>query len=202
MPVAGLVLAAGAGRRMGSPKALVRDPAGVPWVVRASRLLAEAGCSPVVVVIGAAADQVRAELTTEPVEVVEATDWSEGMGASLRAGLTALRDPHAAFDAAGDGEVVAVVVVPVDVPGLTVTAVRRVADGAEARVLARATYRGVPGHPVVIGRAHWDGVIEEARGDEGARGYLRAHDVVAVECADLGDGADVDTVDDLPPGHG
>lgn len=82
MPVAGLVLAAGAGRRMGTPKALVRDPAGVPWVVRASRVLADGGCTPVVVVIGAAADQVRAELTSEPVEVVEATDWSEGMGAS------------------------------------------------------------------------------------------------------------------------
>jgi nicotine blue oxidoreductase len=200
VPVVGLVLAAGAGRRMGTPKALVRDPAGVPWVVRASRVLADGGCTPVVVVIGAAADQVRAELTSEPVEVVEATDWSEGMGASLRAGLTALRDLPTA--AAGGGEVMGVVVVPVDLPGLTAAAVRRVADGAGARVLARATYRGVPGHPVVIGRAHWDGVIASARGDEGARGYLRAHDVVAVECADLGDGADVDTVGDLPPGHG
>lgn len=195
-PAAGLVLAAGGGRRMGTPKALVRDPAGVPWVVRVARLLTASGCSPVVVVIGAAADQVRAELTTEPVEVVEATDWIEGMGASLRAGLTALRDlPTAASP-------VAVVVVPVDVPGLTADAMRRVADGAEARALVRATYDGAPGHPVVIGRAHWDGVIASARGDEGARGYLREHEVVMVECSDLADGADVDTVEDLPPGHG
>ena len=94
--MAGLVLAAGAGRRFGTPKALVRDPAGVSWVVRTSRLLTEAGCAQVVVVIGAAADQVRAELTGEPVQVVEATNWTEGMGASLRAGLTALRSPAAA----------------------------------------------------------------------------------------------------------
>lgn len=176
---------------MGTPKALIRDADGVPWVVRTSRLLTEAGCSPVVVVVGASADQVRAELSDEPGEVVEATDWDEGMGASLRAGLSST-----------DTLSEAVVVVTVDVPGLTAAAVRRVADRGGEDALVRATYRGVPGHPVVIGRAHWDGVIASARGDEGARGYMREHQVVLVECADLGDGADVDTVGELPPGHG
>ena len=191
MKIAGLVLAAGAGRRMGTPKALVHDADGVTWVVRTSRLLDEAGCSPVVVVVGASADQVRAELSGELVEVVEATDWDEGMGASLRTGL---RSTGTLSEA--------VVVVTVDVPGLTVAAVRRVADRAGVDALVRATYDGVPGHPVVIGRNHWDGVIASARGDEGARGYLREHEVVLVECADVGDGADVDTVGELPPGHG
>ena len=191
MKIAGLVLAAGAGRRMGTPKALIRDADGVTWAARTARLLTEAGCSPVVVVIGAAAVQVRAELSDEPVEVVEAADWDEGMGASLRSGL---RSTNRLSEA--------VVVVTVDVPGLTATAVRRVADGAGADALVRATYDGVPGHPVVIGRDHWDGVIASARGDEGARGYLREHEVVLVECADVGDGADVDTVGELPPGHG
>jgi nicotine blue oxidoreductase len=55
---------------------------------------------------------------------------------------------------------------------------------------------------VLIGRAHWDGVIASARGDEGARGYLREHEVILVECGDVGDGEDVDTVGELPPGHG
>jgi len=55
---------------------------------------------------------------------------------------------------------------------------------------------------VVIGREHWDGVIATATGDEGARGYLRGRSVVEVECSDLGDGADVDTVEELPAGHG
>ncbi|TDX02819.1 NTP transferase domain-containing protein [Kribbella sp. VKM Ac-2566] len=191
MKIAGLVLAAGAGRRMGTPKALVRDADGVTWVVRTSRLLTEAGCSPVVVVVGASADQVRGELSDEPVEVVEATDWDEGMGASLRAGLRST-------DTLSD----AVLVATVDVPGLTAAAVRRVANRVGEDALVRATYRGVPGHPVLIGRAHWDGVIASARGDEGARGYLREHEVVLVECGDVGDGEDVDTVGELPPGHG
>lgn len=176
---------------MGTPKALIHDADGVTWAARTARLLTEADCSPVVVVVGAAADQVRAELSDEPVEVVEATDWDEGMGASLRTGL---RSTSTLSEA--------VVVVPVDVPGLTSVVLRRVLDRAGADALVRATYDGVPGHPVVIGRDHWDGVIASARGDEGARGYLREHEVVLVECGDVGDGADVDTVGELPPGHG
>ena len=172
---------------MGGPKALVRDPAGVAWVVRTVRLLEAADCAPVLVVVGAAADQVRAELT-EPVEVVEATDWAEGMGASLRAGLRALpRDV--------DG----VVVVPVDVPGLTPDVVRRIA--ADRSGLARAVYGGLPGHPVLIAPEHWDGVIASARGDAGARVSRREHPVVEIECGDLADGADVDTADQLQNGH-
>jgi len=187
-----LVLAAGAGRRLGSPKALVRDPAGIPWVVRAARLLTAAGCSPVLVVVGAAADQVRAELITEPVEIVEATDWPEGMSASLRAGLTALSTPS---------DLGAVVVVPVDVPGLTEDAVARVMRAAGSEALVRATYQGKPGHPVLIGRAHWDGVIASAHGDEGARTYLREHGADTVECGDIANGTDSDTAEQLPPGH-
>ncbi|MFI5692968.1 NTP transferase domain-containing protein [Kribbella sp. NPDC051586] len=192
MKIAGLVLAAGAGRRMGTPKALIRDGDGVPWVVRTARVVAEAGCSPVVVVVGASADQVRAVVSDEPVEVVEATNWDEGMGAALRTGLTAV--------GAADAE--AVIVVPVDLPGLTSAAVRRVLERSSPDALARATYDGSPGHPVLIGRAHWDGVIASAHADAGAREYLRAHRVELVACDDVGDGADADTPDDLPKGHG
>lgn len=152
-----------------------------------------------VVVVGAAADQVRAELTTESVEVAEATNWPEGMSASLRTGLTTLTPPTAAPDL--KGEVEAVVVVPVDVPGLTEGAVVRVMRDAGARALVRATYEGRPGHPVLIGRAHWDGVIASARGDEGARTYLREHRADTIECGDIADGTDADTLHDLPPGH-
>lgn len=188
MKTAGLLLAAGAGRRLGTPKALIRDPAGMAWVVRASRLLTSAGCSPVVVVVGASAEQVTAELD-DSVQVVEATNWQEGMGASLRAGLKSLPDADA------------VLVVPVDVPGLTEEVLRRVLGHADSGALVRAVYNGSPGHPVVLGREHWGGVIASAVGDQGARAYLREHPPVEVECGDLADGLDVDTVDELPEGH-
>jgi nicotine blue oxidoreductase len=202
--IAGLLLAAGAGHRMGTPKALIRDPSGVPWVVRVSRLLASAGCSPVVVVIGASAEQVAAELSSEPVDLVEAPDWQEGMGASLRAGLTALQhlDTGPGRGASAQRtEPLAALVVPVDIPGLTADVLRRVSADVDRTALVRAVYHGAPGHPVVLGRDHWDGVIATAVGDQGARAYLKEHPPVEVECGDLADGADVDTVEDLPEGH-
>jgi len=190
--VAGLVLAAGAGRRMGGPKALIRNPDGTAWVVRAARALADGGCTPVLVVVGAAAEEVTAELSSGPFVVVGAPGWEEGMGASLRAGLNALGAHHATA---------AVLVAPVDVPGLTKDVVRRIAAGAGPESLVRAVYRGSPGHPVLLGRDHWAGVAGVATGDQGARAYFATHRPHEVECGDLADGADVDNPAQLPAGH-
>src|SRR5580765_2291291 len=159
---AGLLLAAGAGRRMGRPKALV-ELHGEPLVRRALRVLSDGGCSPLVVVLGAAAPDVRALLPPEALAVVE-PGWREGMGASLRAGLAAL--------ARLDPPPEAVLIHPVDLPGVTVAAVARLAALATPDALARAAYAGRPAHPVLIGRARWTAVSESATGDAGARGYL------------------------------
>src|SRR3954447_5096980 len=97
--VAGLVLAGGAGRRMGGPKALLVDDDGVPRLARTVDGLLEAGCGSVTVVLGAAAEQARPLLADRPAHVVVADDWAEGLGASLRRGLRALAAedaPHAA----------------------------------------------------------------------------------------------------------
>ena len=146
--IQGVLLAAGAGRRMGVPKALLRDAAGESWLFRSVEALREGGCEDVTVVLGAAADEALPLLDGAGVDVVVAADWDEGMGASLRAGLRSL-GPDA--DAA--------VVSLVDLPDVGPEVVRRVvaaADGAAS--LARAAYGGVPGHPVLIGRGHWAGV--------------------------------------------
>jgi CTP:molybdopterin cytidylyltransferase MocA len=188
----GLVLAAGEGRRMGAPKALLRDPSGTTWVTRVVRVLQEAGLHDVVVVVGAAADEVRGALLDEDVRVVHAPDWADGMGASLRAGLGHLAArPHTS----------AALVCLVDTPGLNADVVRRVAAHAGPDALVRATYDGAPGHPVLLGAGHFAEVAESVRGDRGARAYLDAHQAKPVECADLATGTDVDTAADLPPGH-
>ncbi|WP_182113216.1 MULTISPECIES: NTP transferase domain-containing protein [unclassified Actinotalea] len=174
--VAGLVLAAGAGRRYGRPKALVEG-----WLADRVHALAGAGCVPRLVVLGAGADEARG-LVPPGTEVLVAADWEGGMGASLRAGLRALADTPAA----------AVVVTLVDTPGLTSAAVRRLVALGGPTALAQATYDGVPGHPVLLGRDHWAGAGRSAEGDRGARAYLAAHAPVRVECGDVGDGVDVD----------
>lgn len=179
---AGLLLAAGEGRRLGMPKALV-EIGGVRLVDRGARMLREAGCAPVVVVTGAA-----------PVDVPGATvvhnpDWRTGMGSSLRTGLSALPP-----------ECPAVVVALVDQPNVTPAAVRRLveAHGSGAPV-AVATYGGKPRNPVLIAREHFAEVAAYAGGDVGAREFLRARPdlVTAVPCDDVADPRDIDTAEDL-----
>ena len=90
-----------------------------------------------------------------------------------------------------------VVLHAVDTPDVGADAVRRVLDAARSSVsgLARARYGDRPGHPVVIARRYWPDLLEELRGDEGARAFLVDRtDVVAVDCADLASGQDIDTV--------
>jgi CTP:molybdopterin cytidylyltransferase MocA len=184
--VAGLVLAAGAGRRYGGPKALVRYD-GRLLVERAVEVLRAAGCAPIAVVLGAAADRVAAEASLGGVTLVDNPDWSSGMGSSLRAGLAAL----AATDAP------ATVVQLVDTPGITPEAVRRLvafADRAALSVLAMAGYGERRGHPVLLGREHWSGIARLAVGDVGARPYLASHadSVHIVPCGDVADDTDMD----------
>ncbi|MFL6141363.1 MAG: NTP transferase domain-containing protein [Labedaea sp.] len=184
---AGLLLAAGGGRRYGMPKALVRHR-GQLFVERAASMLHDAGCAPVIVVLGAAADEVRSLATLPGSSLVDNPAWEDGMGSSVRAGLAALSTSDSA----------AVVVLPVDTPGVTAAAVRRLVALAGPDALARASYDGVPGHPVLIGRAHWAGVADLATGDAGAREYLKRHNAIDVPCADLASGVDVDRPEDLP----
>ena len=188
MTTAGLVLAAGEGRRFGGPKApYVLD--GERLVDRAVRVLREAGCDPVVVVLGAWVGDVPGAVA------VVNDDWSRGMGSSLRRGLEHLAAYDERARVASLAGVDRVLVSLVDLPGLTPAAVRRLwSTGADdpREVLASATYDGVRGHPVLLGRAHWDAVAATATGDRGARDYLAAHDVTLVEVGDLAAGDDLD----------
>jgi len=204
-PVAGIVLAAGGGTRFGRPKALVESAEGTSWLANAVRSLLGGGCSPVIVVLGAAADEAEALLERSfihsgSVHVVRAEDWQTGMAASLRRGLAAAsaldHEPESASDSAPD----AVAIVTVDVPSLGPAEVRRLIapepDAVGRETLRQASFSGRPGHPVVIGRDHWQALADSVTGDVGARPYLVAHGVRLVDCSDLGSGTDVDTPGD------
>ncbi|MEP7332441.1 MAG: nucleotidyltransferase family protein [Terracoccus sp.] len=204
--VRGLLLAAGAGRRMGAPKALVRVTADAPTLVeRGIAELLDGGCDGVTVVIGAAASEVHAIVATvgRDVDVIECTDWAVGMGASLRAGLMSLTTTTRE----GSAPVEAALVTLVDLPDVGADVVHRVltsfgtdagAPSSQWRAqLGRAAYAGVPGHPALIGRDHWVSVAATAVGDRGARDYYRSHVHELIECGDLATGSDVDTPGEL-----
>jgi CTP:molybdopterin cytidylyltransferase MocA len=189
--ICGVVLAAGAGRRAGGPKALRIDADGTSWLLRSIAALRNGGCDAMIVVLGCEAARAReliasSEFAADPVvTVVDAPDWQLGMGSSLRSGLLAAQpQPWRA-----------VLVHLVDLPDVTTGVVRRVIEQAPPGTasLARATYEGRPGHPVFIGRDHLESIMIELAGDSGARDYLAEHDVRGVECGDLASGQDHDT---------
>jgi nicotine blue oxidoreductase len=188
--VAGLLLAAGGGRRLGGrPKALL-EYRGRPLVEHAVRVLRAGGCARVHVVLGARADEVRARAALPDCVLVDNPDWEQGMGSSLSAGLGSL---------AGTGARAALVSL-VDQPGIGPRAVARVlAAFTSPESLVSAAYDGVRGHPVLLGAAHWAGVAATATGDRGARAYLGAHreTVALVECGDVAQAYDIDTAADL-----
>ncbi|MEV6165669.1 nucleotidyltransferase family protein [Streptomyces sp. NPDC052052] len=188
--VAGLLLAAGGGRRLGGrPKALL-EHRGRPLVEHAVRVLREGGCDRVHVVVGAAATEVRARADLAGCTVTVNPGWAEGMGSSLRAGLASL-------DGTGSD---AALVLLVDQPGIGAEAVARVRSAYRSRTsLVAASYHGERGHPVLFGADRWADIAAGAVGDRGARAYLRAHHdaITLVECSDAAQAYDIDRVEDL-----
>ena len=177
-PLVGVVLAAGAGRRYGGPKAFVRTPGGPTWLERACGVLLDGGCDAVVatVPVGGEVPSLDERVTLLPLR-------TSGQSESLAAAL----------DLAVARGASAVVVMLVDLPDVGASVVERVvAGGVGADSLVRAAYDGRPGHPVLIGSAHLAPLIGSLAGDAGANAYLKAHGVQLVECGDLATGVDVD----------
>ena len=180
--VAGILLAAGAGSRLGRPKATV-EIGGKPLASRGIALLRDGGAQPVVVVTGAVA------VDRPGVLIVHNPQWRTGMGSSLAAGLATVPDDCGAA-------VIALVDQPLVGPAAVARLIAAYRAGASVAV---AAYLGTPRNPVLIAREHWPEVIALAAGDTGARPFLRAHPglVTTVECGDTGSADDVDTQADL-----
>ncbi len=177
---AGLILAAGAGTRFGAAPKLLAELDGRPlleWAVRAQ--CAVAHLSRVVVVLGAHADEVLARVPLMRAEPVICDDWETGQAASLRCGLSALRDAEKVLVTLGDE------------PLITPQVITRFIGEPPG---TRAAYNGRPGHPVVLGAEQIEAVMA-LRGDQGARQLLQGGRVI--EAGHLCSGRDVDTPQDL-----
>jgi molybdenum cofactor cytidylyltransferase len=167
---AGVVLAAGSSRRMGSPKQLllVDDRPLLELVVsraNASRL------DQVVVVLGAAADEIQSRVDFGRGRVMVNPDHASGMASSLRAGLASLGD-----------DVERAVVILGDQPDISSALLDQLLDLQETSGLPAAAlgFAGITHPPVVLRRELWPDVME-LEGDVGCRAVIRARpELVAV----------------------
>ena len=137
MSVAGLILAAGESRRMGSPKALLRYRQ-ASFLDTLTQLF-ERRCSPVIVVLGAHADQIR-EAATQPATFVENPDYARGMTGSMQCGLRAV-PPEA------EGVLFTLVDHPAAAPA-TLDALLAPMDPHRAPLVRVPRYRSKRGHPI------------------------------------------------------
>jgi len=182
--IGGIVLAAGEGKRFGGPKQVAQLD-GRPLLEHAVRaMLAVPSISPVVVVLGAHAAEVRAAVDLDGADVVVCDDWADGQSASLRAGVAAL------------GEVEAAVITLGDQPFISAEVIAGVLDQRGRHLAVRATYDGSPGHPVLLERRLLDHVTE-LEGDVGARDLLNGDHVRTWEVGRLCDPTDIDTPERL-----
>lgn len=175
--VAGAVLAAGGGSRMGQPKATL-VVAGVRLVDRAVGVLCTAGCAPVYAVV-------RSGVSVPGATPIVNPDPDRGQRSSL----------ELAVAAAADADALAVMLV--DVPGLTADSVRTVVDAWRPGRIAVATGRGHRTHPTVMAPDLWRAALELAGPDEGARAFLAARPELVDEIAVDTDPTDLDTPGDL-----
>jgi molybdenum cofactor cytidylyltransferase len=164
--VAGLVLAAGASRRLGRPKALL-VLGGRTLVGRAAAAQLDAGLDPVVVVLGHDAESVRASAglpSSEPrLRIAVNPEWEEGMASSIRCGL----------EACGGAD--AVLIALADQPDTDAARVRAVVEAWDGKApLVVPVGEGRPSHPVLFARALF-GELRALRGDVGGRAIVEQH---------------------------
>ena len=192
--VGAVILAAGASVRLGRPKQLLEID-GQPLVVRAAEAALGAGAAPVVVVLGANAEQIRPVLRGVDVGLVLNQDWNDGMASSVRAGLHALGQITLRLDA--------VLLAVCDQPAFDARAARRLVESLQAstRGMAAARYAGRNGVPAIFRREHFF-ALSRLKGDQGARALLQGKpdEVIPVDLPDLA--LDLDTPEDLAKWQG
>jgi molybdenum cofactor cytidylyltransferase len=185
--IAAVILAAGGSSRLGQPKQLLAY-GGKSLLRRAGEAAVDSGCSPVLAVVGANAERMREELTGLPATIVENAAWERGMGASIKAGMSAV---------AADPRVSASLLLLCDQPRVSCGVLRSLISSfaqSEALVAASA-YAGSLGTPALFSRTLFEELLS-LDDDEGAKRLIRRHAASSVTVPFPEGAFDIDTPDD------
>lgn len=197
MSIAALILAAGASRRLGQPKQLVLHY-GETLLARTMRLTTLSAAQPVVVILGAFADQIRSIVDFGNANIVENLLWEQGIASSIQAGLKFIEESESAATPT-DG----VLILTCDQPQLTEEHIVKLQNdfltqsGAQRNsIIVASAYAGVVGTPAIFPRSHFAN-LHALTGDQGARSILRNSTCRIISIEFLGGELDIDSPEDL-----
>ena len=183
--IAGIVLAAGVSKRMREPKQLLKWR-GQTLIERVARTALASGLDPVVVVVGAHGEMVRAAVRTLPLLIIDNPHWPEGMSTSMHAGLRAL-----------PGEVDAAILLLVDQPGLEADHLKAIVEAYQTsgKPIVASSFQGRRTSPTLFDRSIFEDLLAIG-GDEGGRSIVRVRSQQVEIVESVQDLADVDTTQD------
>ncbi len=174
-----VILAAGSSTRMGTPKQLL-SLSGKPLLVHMIEAALASPTWPVIVVLGANAEQIRPTLAQQPVIIAENPAWAEGMAASIRVGVTTLQQFSRMLDAA--------LIALCDQPAFSAAVIDRLvrAQQTTGRSIVAARYAQRNGAPALFLREHFP-TLSALTGEEGARALLNGDEsrIAAVDLPEL-----------------
>jgi molybdenum cofactor cytidylyltransferase len=186
--ITAIILAAGEGKRMGQPKALVEID-GVSFLEQIIAKLRDTNFEPIIVVGGANANQVEKQCTQLEVHFVENKSWQSGQFSSLKVGL-------AAREIGTDGILIALV----DHPFVETRTYQRLREAhfKHPDSIIIPVYQGKRGHPTIIPHKIAN-EINAAPNGLNLREIIRGHQNLLVELPvdDVGILKDIDTIQDL-----
>jgi molybdenum cofactor cytidylyltransferase len=190
MEVPAIILAAGASRRLGQPKQLVRM-AGETLLARTIRLAREAGARPLIAVLGANHEHIASTVDLSQVHSFINHDWEQGIATSIHAGIEAVRIIAPAAKA--------VLLLVCDQPRLSAEHLRRLIEASKESVesaIVASQYAGIAGIPAIFPSSQFANLLA-LRGDSGARHILRNPRCTMTMVPFEGGDVDIDTPGDL-----
>lgn len=183
-----IILAAGSASRMGKPKQLLTYQ-GDSLIGHAVKVALTSVCQPLVLVLGAYAEQIKPEVENLPVQVVENTHWLEGMSSSIRAGINALHENNPKLDAA--------IIALADQPLISAEVFDRLVEVYQntGKLIIASAYHDVVGVPALFDRTLFPELIN-LQGDRGAKALISKYTNSSIGISVPEAATDIDTPND------
>lgn len=165
--IAAIILAAGASRRMGQPKQLLPYK-GQILLSHVTQCAIDSSCSPVIVILGANAEQIEPEIAQLPIKIVKNTAWQEGISSSICCGIAYVQEQFSNIDG--------VVFLTCDQPFISAEIIEQLIDthNSTNKPIIASQYNNILGIPALFSSSFFSKLMG-LKGDRGAKKIINQY---------------------------